>query len=243
MSRRSYHDRTRPVNRRCKPAYAQPSNERARLVVVTNVRKLFQAAPLALALVAWVLGTAPAQAAPREEKAVLAGGCFWGMEAVFEQLRGVKRVVSGFAGGNAATAHYVVVSSGMTGHAESVEITYDPAQIAYRRLLQVYFTIAHDPTELDYQGPDHGSQYRSSIFYANDGQKREAEAAIRELTAQRVFNAPIVTKVVALSAFYPAEEYHQHYLDRHPDDPYIVYNDMPKLKALRERYPALLKRT
>ncbi|MDB5070477.1 MAG: peptide methionine sulfoxide reductase [Candidatus Eremiobacteraeota bacterium] len=172
---------------------------------------------------------------------MLAGGCFWGVEAVFEQLRGVSNVVSGFSGGAAATAHYEIVSTGMTGHAESVEITYDPAQISYRQLLQVYFTVAHDPTQLDYQGPDHGSQYRSAIFYVNDDQKRVAETTIRELTNKHVYNAPIVTKVVPFAAFYPAEAYHQHFIQKNPDYPYVVYNDLPKLKELHKRFPALLK--
>jgi peptide-methionine (S)-S-oxide reductase len=205
-----------------------------------NVKRLWKAVPLGLALAAGLLA-APAQAAPRQEKAVLAGGCFWGMEAVFESLRGVSKVVSGFSGGNAVTAHYEIVSTGQTGHAESVEVTYDPAQISYRQLLQVYFTVAHDPTQLDYQGPDRGTQYRSSIFYTSDDQKRVAEATIRELTDKHAFKAPIVTTVVPFVAFFPAEAYHQHYLVHHPDEPYIVFNDMPKLKALRERYPALLK--
>ncbi|MDP9107036.1 MAG: peptide-methionine (S)-S-oxide reductase MsrA [Candidatus Eremiobacteraeota bacterium] len=204
-----------------------------------NVHRLWKVVPLALALLAGALS--PVQAAPHLEKAVLAGGCFWGVEAVFEQLRGVTNVVSGFSGGNKLTAHYEVVSTGMTGHAESVEITYDPAQISYRQLLDVYFAVAHDPTQLDYQGPDHGSQYRSSIFYIGDEQKKVAEAAIRELTAKHVYTASIVTKVVPFVAFYPAEAYHQHYLVRHPDEAYIVYNDMPKLKALHDRFPALLK--
>jgi peptide-methionine (S)-S-oxide reductase len=208
-----------------------------------NVHRFWKVVPLALAVLAGAVGPAQAASAqaPRLEKAVLAGGCFWGMEGVFEQLRGVTNVVSGFSGGSKLTAHYEVVSTGTTGHAESVEITYDPAQISYRRLLDVYFTVAHDPTELDYQGPDHGSQYRSSIFYVGDDQKRVAEATIRELTAKHVYSAPIVTKVVPFVAFYPAEAYHQHYLARHPDDGYIVSNDMPKLKALHDRFPALLK--
>ncbi len=172
---------------------------------------------------------------------MLAGGCFWGMEAVFEQLRGVSNVVSGFSGGSAATAHYETVSTGTTGHAESVQITYDPSVISYRELLRVYFTVAHDPTELNYQGPDHGTQYRSAIFYANDAQKRDADAMIGELTAQHAFSAPIVTKVVPLVAFYPAEAYHQHFVQKNPDDPYVVYNDLPKLADLRKRFPALLK--
>ncbi|HEX3466365.1 MAG TPA: peptide-methionine (S)-S-oxide reductase MsrA [Candidatus Elarobacter sp.] len=196
---------------------------------------------LAVAVLAAALGAAPAQAAPRQEKAVLAGGCFWGMEAVFEQLRGVSNVVSGFAGGSAATAHYEVVSTGMTGHAESVEITYDPAQISYRELLNVYFTVAHDPTELDYQGPDHGRQYRSAIFYLNDDQKRIAEASIRDLTAKHVYSAPIVTKLERYTGFYAAEAYHQHFVQNNPDYPYVVYNDLPKLKELHKRFPSLLR--
>jgi peptide-methionine (S)-S-oxide reductase len=210
------------------------------------VHRIFKTAPLALALLLTLadgstVQAAPAPAAPHTEKAVLAGGCFWGMEAVFDQLRGVTNVVSGFSGGSKASAHYDIVSSGTTGHAESVEVTYDPSKISYRQLLQVYFTVAHDPTELDYQGPDHGTQYRSAIFYTNDEQKRVAEAAIRELTAAHTYNAPIVTKVVPFTGFYPAEAYHQHFVQRNPDYPYVVYNDIPKLKALRERFPALLK--
>ncbi|BDE05582.1 peptide methionine sulfoxide reductase MsrA [Vulcanimicrobium alpinum] len=175
------------------------------------------------------------------EKAVLAGGCFWGMEAVFESLRGVTSVVSGFSGGNAMTAHYEIVSTGMTGHAESVEITYDPAQISYAQLLDVYFAVAHDPTELNRQGPDDGPQYRSSIFYTSDEQRRVAEQTIKKLTDEKTFRAPIVTKVVKFTAFYPAESYHQHFAERNPDNGYIVFNDKPKLEALRKRYPQLLK--
>ena len=205
-----------------------------------NVRTL-KSACLALAVLAGMLGAAPAQAAPRQEKAVLAGGCFWGMEAVFEQLRGVSNVVSGFAGGSAATAHYDIVSTGMTGHAESVEITYDPDRISYRELLNVYFTVAHDPTELDYQGPDHGRQYRSAIFYLNDDQRRAAETTIRDLTAKHVYSAPIVTKLEKYTGFYPAEAYHQHFVQNNPDYPYVVYNDLPKLKELHKRFPGLVK--
>lgn len=205
-----------------------------------TVNRIWKALPLALALVAGAL-SAPASAAPKQEKAVLAGGCFWGMEAVFESLRGVSNVVSGFSGGSAATAHYEIVSTGTTGHAESVEITYDPSQISYRQLLQIYFTVATDPTELNYQGPDHGTQYRSSIFYTTDAQKAVAQSMIRDLTAAHAYNAPIVTTVVPFVAFYPAEAYHQHYLQLHPDEPYIVYNDMPKLAALHQKFPSLLK--
>ena len=210
------------------------------LAVDMSVKRVLMALPVALALLAGSL-SAPALAAPKQEKAVLAGGCFWGVEAVFESLKGVSNVVSGFSGGSKATAHYDIVSTGTTGHAESVEITYDPAQISYRQLLQVYFSVATDPTELNYQGPDHGTQYRGSIFYTTDAQKQIAEAAIRELTAAHTYAAPIVTTVVPFVAFYPAEAYHQHYLVQHPDEPYIVYNDMPKLAALKSRFPALLK--
>jgi peptide-methionine (S)-S-oxide reductase len=184
----------------------------------------------------------PASAATGPQTAVLAGGCFWGMEAVFEHLKGVTNVVSGFAGGNRSTAHYEVVSTGRTGHAESVQITYDPGQITYGEILKVYFAIAHDPTELNHQGPDYGTQYRSAIFYANDDQKRVAEAYIQQLDAAGVFRHKIVTEVVPLKGFYPAEAYHQHYLENHPDQPYIVYNDLPKLEALKKQYPQMCKR-
>src|SRR6202790_278109 len=159
----------------------------------------------ALALVLVSLG-----AARRPEKVVFAGGCFWGMEAVFDSLKGVSRVVSGYSGGNAATAHYEIVSTGMTGHAESVEITYDPARISFAQLLKVYFSIAHDPTELNRQGPDEGSQYRSAIFYSDEDQKRVAEAYIRQLNGAKIFRDPIVTQAEPLKGFYAAEEYHQH---------------------------------
>jgi peptide-methionine (S)-S-oxide reductase len=179
--------------------------------------------------------------APSRATAVLAGGCFWGMEAVFESLRGVSSVVSGFAGGAAQTAHYEMVSTGMTGHAESVEITYDPSQISYGTLLQVYFSVAHDPTQLDRQGPDEGTQYRSAIFFANDEQKRIAQAYIKQLEAAKVFSRPIVTTLEPLHGFYAAEAYHQNYLRQHPDQPYIAYNDIPKLRALAKTYPQLEK--
>jgi peptide-methionine (S)-S-oxide reductase len=189
-----------------------------------------------------VLGLVPVPAvAAQHERAVLAGGCFWGMEAVFESLRGVTNVVSGFSGGNAMTAHYEIVSSGMTGHAESVEITFDPAQISYAQLLAVYFTVAHDPTELNRQGPDDGTQYRSSIFYTSDAQKRAAAETIASLTAAHTFSSPIVTTVVPFVAFYPAEAYHQHFAAHNPDYPYIVYNDIPKLEQLRKKFPQLVK--
>jgi peptide-methionine (S)-S-oxide reductase len=185
---------------------------------------------------------APKAATKGKETAVLAGGCFWGVEAVFEHLKGVKDVVSGFAGGEKDTAHYEEVSTGRTGHAESVKITYDPSQITYGELLKVYFAIAHDPTELNYQGPDHGTQYRSAIFYANEEQKKIATDYIKQLEAAGVFSHPIVTQVVPLKGFYTAESYHQHYLQNNMTDPYIVYNDLPKLAALKKQYPEMCRR-
>jgi peptide-methionine (S)-S-oxide reductase len=175
------------------------------------------------------------------ETAVLAGGCFWGVEAVFERLEGVSNVVSGFAGGSRATAHYEIVSTGLTGHAESVQITYDPSQITYGRLLKVFFAVAHDPTQLNRQGPDEGAQYRSSIFYASEAQKQVAQAYIEQLGAAKVFKHRIVTTVVPLERFYAAEAYHQNFLARNPTHPYIVYNDLPKLKHLQAAFPELVK--
>jgi peptide-methionine (S)-S-oxide reductase len=177
-----------------------------------------------------------------KETAVLAGGCFWGVEAVFDHLKGVTDVVSGFSGGDKSTAHYETVSTGRTGHAESVKITYDPSQITYGELLKVYFAIAHDPTEVNRQGPDTGTQYRSAIFYANEEQKKIAEAYIQQLNEAKVFSKPIATQVVPLKGFYAAESYHQKYLESHTDQPYIVYNDLPKLAALKKQYPAMCKR-
>ena len=173
------------------------------------------------------------------ETAVLAGGCFWGMEGVFEHVKGVSEVVAGFAGGKADTATYPQVSSGTTGHAESVRITYDPSRVTYGRLLKVYFAVAHDPTELNRQGPDWGTQYRSVIFYANDNQRRIAQAYIAELQAAHAFPRPIVTQLTPLKGFYQAEAYHQNYLARHPDQPYIVINDLPKIAALKNELPGL----
>jgi len=172
---------------------------------------------------------------------VLAGGCFWGMEAVFESLKGVSKVVSGYAGGSKATAHYEIVSTGLTGHAESVEVTFDPSKITFSQLLKVYFTVAHDPTQLNRQTPDTGPQYRSAIFYTTDNQKRTAQAYIRQLTNAKVFHDSIVTQLVPLRGFFPAEDYHQHYFDRNPNDSYIVYNDKPKVEQLRKQFPALVK--
>ena len=182
-----------------------------------------------------------AGAAPAEQTAVFAGGCFWGVDAVFKHVKGVSEVVSGYAGGNAATAHYELVSNGDTGHAESVRIRFNPAQVSYRQLLQVFFSVAHDPTQLNRQGPDIGSQYRSAIFYTGAGQQDIAQSYIRQLTVARSFSAPIVTQVVPLQQFYPAEEYHQNYLAMHPFQPYIIFNDKPKVEQLRKQFPALYK--
>lgn len=184
----------------------------------------------------------PAVPGVHKASAVLAGGCFWGVEGVFERVKGVTKVVSGYSGGAASTAHYEMVSTGRTGHAESVEITYDPGQISYGQLLKVYFEIAHDPTELNRQGPDEGTQYRSAIFYSSEDQKRTADAYIEQLNEAKVFRHKIVTKVVPLQAFYPAEAHHQGFLDRNPNFPYIVYNDLPKLRALQKKLPELCKR-
>ncbi len=191
---------------------------------------------VALAL---LLPSVPASAAT--EHVVLAGGCFWGMQAVFESLKGVQRVVAGFAGGSGITAHYLIVSTGTTGHAESVDVAYDPSQISFQKLLDVYFLVAHDPTQLNYQGPDEGSQYRSEIFYTSDSQKSEAAAYIASLERRHVYHAPVVTKLEPLRGFYQAEAYHQDYLVHNPDSAYIVYNDIPKLHALKEKYPSLVK--
>lgn len=173
------------------------------------------------------------------QTAVLAGGCFWGVEGVFEHVKGVTRVVSGYSGGSADTASYRQVGSGRTGHAEAVRITYDPARISYGQLLKVFFSVAHDPTQLNRQGPDTGSQYRSAIFYADAEQKRVAEAYIDQLQKTRVFARPIVTQVASLKGFYDAEAYHQDYLVHHPTQPYIVINDLPKIGNLKQQFPSL----
>jgi len=183
----------------------------------------------------------PAPAAKQTASVVLAGGCFWGVEAVFERLKGVSDAVSGYAGGKKSTAHYEIVSSGTTGHAESVQVTYDPSQISFGKLLEVYFSVAHDPTELNRQGPDYGTQYRSAIFYSNDDQKRVAEAYIKQLNDAKIYSRPIVTQLTPLEGFYRAEDYHQHYFDHNPNQPYIVFNDAPKVKHLQQQFPDLLK--
>lgn len=199
-----------------------------------------------LVVAALMAAAAPARAQTRAapekpQTAVFAGGCFWGVDAVFRHVRGVTAVVSGYAGGGAATAHYDLVSTATTGHAESVEVTFDPARVSYAELLRVFFTVAHDPTERDRQGPDVGSQYRSVVFYGTPEQHAAAVAMIAALERETAYPRPIVTEVVPLERFYPAEAYHQDYLAHHRTSPYIVYNDLPKLKQLEARFPKLYR--
>jgi peptide-methionine (S)-S-oxide reductase len=176
---------------------------------------------------------------PGKETAVVAGGCFWGIQAVFQHVKGVISATSGYSGGTLKNPDYETVSSGSTGHAESVQILYDPSKVTYGELLRIFFSVAHDPTELNRQGPDEGTQYRSIIFYGNDEQKRIADAYIAQLDQAKVYGHKIVTQVVPLKAFYPAEAYHQNYFTLHPNAPYIVYNDAPKVANLRKEFPDL----
>jgi peptide-methionine (S)-S-oxide reductase len=184
---------------------------------------------------------APLAATKGEQIAVLAGGCFWGIEAVFEHVKGVIDADSGYCGGTAETARYEIVSSGRTGHAESVRVKYDPSQISFGRILKVFFSVAHDPTQLNRQGPDHGTQYRSAIFCTNEEQKKIAQAYIEQLNKAKVFDAPIVTKLGVGNQFYKAEDYHQNYVVHHPDEPYIVMNDLPKVANLQKQFPELYR--
>ena len=213
------------------------------LILLVGTTMIFNACNNASAAVAIPNPKLDAQLATTksQQTAVFAGGCFWGIEAVFDQVKGVSKAESGYAGGSANTADYYTVSSGATGHAESVRVTYDASQITYGQLLKVFFSVAHDPTELNRQGPDVGSQYRSAVFFANDEQKRIAESYIKQLDEAKLFSGKIVTQVVPLAAFYAAEDYHQNYLVNHPNEPYIVYNDMPKLVNLRKLLPDLCK--
>jgi peptide-methionine (S)-S-oxide reductase len=228
------------------------SGEREVFVILKEKRRRLPAALIGIAMLIGPLlvGYAPAWASDsrsptsvRPDKtrpaAVLAGGCFWGIDGVFKHVKGVTGVTSGYSGGSAKTAQYETVSTGSTGHAESVLITYDPSKISYSQLLKVFFLVAHDPTELNRQGPDVGTQYRSIIFYANEDQKRTAQKYIAELNKRKVFTGPIVTEVVPLKQFFPAEGYHQNFLERNPDYPYIVYNDLPKLNELSKQFPSL----
>jgi peptide-methionine (S)-S-oxide reductase len=193
-----------------------------------------------LLIPAALIAAAPASAGPRSETAVLAGGCFWGMEAVFEHVKGVRDVVSGYAGGAAKDANYESVGSERTAHAEAVRITYDPGQISYSQLLQVYFTVAHDPTQVNRQGPDVGPSYRSAIFPQNSAQAAQAKAFIARLAAARLFKAPIATRIES-GAFYSAESYHQDFARKHPYYPYILFNDRPKVVALQKKFPTLYR--
>ncbi|HEY2883715.1 MAG TPA: peptide-methionine (S)-S-oxide reductase MsrA [Rhizomicrobium sp.] len=184
---------------------------------------------------------APKASAPASETAVLAGGCFWGMQGVFEHVRGVTKVVSGYSGGAKATAHYELVGTEMTGHAESIQITFDPRVVSFGEILRVYFSVAHDPTELNRQGPDSGTSYRSEIFFASATQEKIARAYVSELSAAHTFKDPIVTKIEKLNGFYPAEGYHQDFLIHNPNYPYIVYNDLPKIDALKRVLPEMYR--
>ena len=197
-------------------------------------------AALAMAGAVWAAESTP-QKMGMAQTAVFAGGCFWGVDGVFKHVKGVTRVVSGYAGGESPTAHYEEVSTGTTGHAESVQVTYDPSQVSYDDLLKVFFLVAHDPTEVNRQGPDEGAQYRSAIFFTDAEQRKIADDYIAKLKREKMFSDPIVTQVVPLKAFYPAEGYHQNYLEHHRDNPYIVINDLPKIEALREKFPELYK--
>jgi peptide-methionine (S)-S-oxide reductase len=184
----------------------------------------------------------PVGDAKSKQQAVLAGGCFWCTEAVFEQIAGVEKVVAGYAGGDKASAQYEIVSTGTTGHAESIQITFDPARVTYGQLLKVFFEVAHDPTQLNRQGPDYGPQYRSAVFYSNAEQKRVAEAYIKQLEQAKVYKKPIVTEVVELKAFYPAEEHHQNFCQRNPTNPYVMFNAAPKVQKTQKEFPGLVKK-
>jgi peptide-methionine (S)-S-oxide reductase len=178
---------------------------------------------------------------PRAETAVFAGGCFWGVQGVFQHVKGVTSAISGYSGGTVENPYYELVSSGSTGHAESVQVTYDPSQITYGKLLMIFFSVAHDPTQKERQGPDIGTQYRSMIFYSTGEQKKIAEAYIAQINAAKVYEREIATEVVPFSAFYRAEDYHQDFLVRHPDNAYIQFNDLPKIERLKQRYPELYR--
>ncbi|HLW98997.1 MAG TPA: peptide-methionine (S)-S-oxide reductase MsrA [Candidatus Acidoferrales bacterium] len=184
----------------------------------------------------------PLAGAKSQQSVVVSGGCFWGIQAVFEHVKGVTSATAGYSGGAANTADYETVSEGKSGHAESVKIVYDPSQVSFGTLLKVFFSVAHDPTELNRQGPDYGKQYRSIIFYSTDGQHHIAQAYIDQLNSAKVFHGPIVTEVVPLKAFYPAEDYHQDYAIKHPDNPYIMMNDAPKVENLRKQCPDLYRK-
>ncbi len=214
------------------------------LVTVAAVYGVLSQVPACAAEEAFLIPTAAVdnpRAAGPEQKAVLSGGCFWGVQGVFEHLNGVKRVLSGYSGGEKRTAQYEVVSNGNTGHAESVEVVFDPKEVSYGEILQVFFSVAHDPTQLNRQGPDSGTQYRSSIFYADEQQKKIATAYIDQLNKTKVYRSTIVTRVDPLKGFYPAEDYHQDFLIKNPNYPYIVYNDLPKIRNFQKTLPTLYR--
>lgn len=214
----------------------------ALIAVAVSLTTLQSSAESAHVIPAPVLDERPAPGSgPASEVAVLAGGCFWGVQGVFQHVNGVTNAVSGYAGGEQKTAHYEIVSSGRTGHAESVQVTFDPRRISYGRILQIYFSVVHDPTQLNRQGPDVGTQYRSAIFPANPEQARIARAYIAQLNQARVFGAAIVTKIEPDRRFYPAEDYHQDFLAKHPGYPYIVYNDLPKIDDLKRLFPGVYR--
>jgi peptide-methionine (S)-S-oxide reductase len=215
-----------------------PSSFRVTLMVVGSLLGATASSAKAVPVPAPEVDAARSAISGRQT-AVVSGGCFWGLQAVFQHVKGVITATSGYSGGSAKTADYESVSTGETGHAESVQIVYDPSQITYGELLRVFFSVAHDPTQRDRQGPDEGPQYRSSIFYSNEEQKRIAEAYIAQLDAAKAFPHRIVTKVVPLEAFYPAEAYHQNYAALHPDQPYIMFNDAPKVEHLKQAFPEL----
>ena len=215
------------------------------VIVAISVGLCASVPPAALAAGGAVVIPAPVLDNPKVsasvQTAVIAGGCFWGVQGVYQHIRGVQKAVSGYSGGAKAMAHYDAVSRGRTGHAEAVEITFDPRELSYGDILQIYFSVVHDPTQLDRQGSDVGPQYRSHIFYVDETQRRIAQAYIAQLDKARVFGRAIVTRVDPLSTFYPAEAYHQDYARKHPNQPYIVINDRPKVAALKRQYPSLFK--
>jgi|SRR5688572_13701273 len=204
--------------------------------MVRLARGLLSACAVFVSTTSFTHGNQPAQ-----QTAVFAGGCFWGVEAVFEHIKGVSSVISGYSGGTMKDPSYEAVSAGVTGHAEAVRVTFDPVQVTYAQLLEVFFSVAHDPTQLNRQGPDHGTQYRSAIFYVNNEQARIAREYIATLTRDQVFSRPIVTQLVPLERFYAAEDYHQDYLVHHMTQPYIVINDLPKVENLRKQFPKLYR--
>ncbi len=225
------------------PTYLRSSVMMAVLAIFAGVGLVNpgSAAEVAHAIPAPAVDEAASDGQATSETAVLAGGCFWGVQGVFQHVSGVTSAVSGYSGGEKSTAHYEMVGSGGTGHAESVRVTFDPRKISYGRILQIYFSVAHDPTQLNRQGPDVGTQYRSAIFPANAEQARVAKAYIAQLNQARVYNAAIVTKIEPGREFYAAEDYHQDYMTLHPAQPYIVFNDLPKIDDLKEMFPDLYR--